>query len=278
MFPSHSLFPLPPRVFGCSCFVQDIRPSVSKLDPRSLKCVFLGYPRNQKGYRSFSPELGRYLVSVDVTFFESTPFFPTSAHSPSCLVPEDDFLIYTVSEKSVPATRPPITQVYSRRAPQQVVAPTSQLDSLPPPASSPLDPDPSPPTSELDLPIAIRKGKRTCTYPISSFVSYDALSPLSRAFTTSLESVTVPKSLSEALSHPGWTAAMKEEMDALEQNNTWDLVTLPKGKHAIGCKWVFTVKVNPDGSIARLKARLVAKGYAQTYGTDYSETFSPVAK
>ena len=41
---------------------------------------------------------------------------------------------------------------------------------------------------------------------------------------------------------------------------------------------MFTVKVNPDGSIARLKARLVAKGYAQTYGVDYSDIFSPVAK
>ncbi|GJY15196.1 retrovirus-related pol polyprotein from transposon RE1 [Tanacetum coccineum] len=67
-------------------------------------------------------------------------------------------------------------------------------------------------------------------------------------------------------------------MNALDHNGTWALVDLPVHKKAIGCKWVFGVKMNPDGSIARLKARLVAKGYAQTYGIDYSETFSPVTK
>ena len=51
---------------------------------------------------------------------------------------------------------------------------------------------------------------------------------------------------------------------------------LPAEKKAIGCRWVFIVKVNHDGSIARLKARIVAKGYAQTYGVDYSDTFSPI--
>ena len=67
-------------------------------------------------------------------------------------------------------------------------------------------------------------------------------------------------------------------MWALDDNGTWNLVQLPTGKKAIGYRWVFTFKVNPNGSVARLKARLVAKGYAQTYSVNYSETFSPVAK
>jgi hypothetical protein len=71
---------------------------------------------------------------------------------------------------------------------------------------------------------------------------------------------------------------MLEEMDALEKNNTWELVNLPPGKEPVGCKWVYTVKHNPDGKVERYKARLVAKGYTQTYGIDYEETFAPVAK
>ncbi|KAI4331771.1 hypothetical protein L6164_016728 [Bauhinia variegata] len=71
---------------------------------------------------------------------------------------------------------------------------------------------------------------------------------------------------------------MCEEMDVLDWINTWTLVDLLVGKKAIGCKWVFTVKVNPDYYVARLKARLVAKGYAHTYGVDYSKTFALVAK
>lgn len=61
---------------------------------------------------------------------------------------------------------------------------------------------------------------------------------------------------------------LEEEMLALKHNDTWDLFSLTPGKSAVGCRWVYTVKVNPDGSVERLKARLVAKGYTQIYGLD----------
>ncbi|CAL9005979.1 unnamed protein product, partial [Prunus brigantina] len=57
-----------------------------------------------------------------------------------------------------------------------------------------------------------------------------------------------------------------------------EAIPLPRGKKAVGCRWVFTLKHKADGSIDRYKARLVAKGYTQTYGVDYLETFAPVAK
>jgi hypothetical protein len=77
---------------------------------------------------------------------------------------------------------------------------------------------------------------------------------------------------------PKWIQAIKEEMEALQKNDTWTLVPLPKEKKAVGCKWVFSIKHKVDGSIKRYKARLVAKGYTQTYGVDNQETFSPVVK
>lgn len=64
----------------------------------------------------------------------------------------------------------------------------------------------------------------------------------------------------------------------MQDNDTWDLVDLPRDKKALGCKWVFTIKYRSDGSIERFKARLVVFGNRQTEGLDYKETFAPVAK
>lgn len=52
--------------------------------------------------------------------------------------------------------------------------------------------------------------------------------------------------------------AMKAEIQALEDNKTWEIVPLPTGKKPIGCRWVYKIKYKADGEVERLKARLVA--------------------
>ena len=86
------------------------------------------------------------------------------------------------------------------------------------------------------------------------------------------------KSSTKAAKDTNWRAAMEEEMCTLAENEAWDLVDDPKGVKLIGCRWVYKVKYNTDGSVNRYKARLEAKGYVQQHGIDYDETFAPVTK
>ena len=113
-FPNKPLFPIEPKIFGCACFVRDVRPQVSKLDHKSLKCIFLGYSWVQKGYQCYCPSLRRYLVSADVKFFENVPFSSPPTHTS-----QGDavyLLVYIIAfpvAPPVPAPVKPITQVYT---------------------------------------------------------------------------------------------------------------------------------------------------------------------
>ncbi|KAL5561596.1 hypothetical protein UlMin_031343 [Ulmus minor] len=113
---------------------------------------------------------------------------------------------------------------------------------------------------------------------MSHYVSNHRLSESNKSFVNQLSIVSIPNSVQEALADKRWKAAMDEEMKSLQKNETWELVDRPAGKKPVGCRWIYTVKYQADGTIEHFKARLVAKGYTQTYGIDYTDTFAPVAK
>ena len=76
-----------------------------------------------------------------------------------------------------------------------------------------------------------------------------------------------------------WLKAIEEELNNMKNKKVYKFVkSVPKGKHIISARWVFSYKKNDVGIIIRFKARLVARGFVQIYGVDYIETFSPTLK
>jgi len=71
---------------------------------------------------------------------------------------------------------------------------------------------------------------------------------------------------------------MKQELQAVEKNKTWELVHLPAGHRPISLKWVYKLKKDEKGMVTRHKARLVARGFVQQEGIDFEDAFAPVAR
>ncbi|RVW54646.1 Retrovirus-related Pol polyprotein from transposon TNT 1-94 [Vitis vinifera] len=293
---------VPPKIFGCSVFVHINQQHRSKLDPRSLKCIFLGYSSNQKGYKCYSPVTRKFYNSMDVTFFETQPYYPKNDIQGENSTQEYQFWdLESFSESPITTENhiPPesfnqpesIVDLWDKEHIQEeteeraLSQQTHEAEPGPNPSKLPGNNAPDGTVDSelendiLNMPIAWRKGVRSCTqHPIGNFISYDKLSPTFRAFTSSITEIQVPQNIHEAFKYPKWKAAVDEEVRALEKNGTWEITDLPRDKKPVGCKWIFTVKYKADGNVDRYKARLVAKGFTQSYGIDYQETFAPVAK
>nr|GEU45006.1 zinc finger, CCHC-type [Tanacetum cinerariifolium] len=75
-----------------------------------------------------------------------------------------------------------------------------------------------------------------------------------------------------------WKEAIDDEIGSIMENNTWVLSDLPPGCKPLGCKWIFKMKMKVDGTLDMFKARLVIQGFRQKKGTDYFDTYAPVAR
>ncbi|KAJ7972159.1 Retrovirus-related Pol polyprotein from transposon TNT 1-94 [Quillaja saponaria] len=259
-------FVVPPKVFDCVCFVHEHGKNISKLDHRALKCIFIGYSATQKGYKCYHPPTRKTYVSMNVTFHESNPYFsatPFQGESnseeevsygskgewlPELLIEDrmkekedeakqDESILEEVRNNEIHTrlAKPDLLK-YSRRCRQH--GKIAIEPALPKPRVL------SRPSFHAGTSL---KAVRTCTHhPISNHVSYKSLSPSYRAFVSTLSSVSIPQDWKEALADPKWEDAMVEEMKALSKNDTWELASLPHGKRAVGCKWVFTIKRKAD--------------------------------
>ena len=69
---SHSL---PSRIFGCTIYVHYPKRVRHKLEPRVVKRVFVGYGKNQKGYRCFDPLTRRMYTTMDCEFLETKFYY-----------------------------------------------------------------------------------------------------------------------------------------------------------------------------------------------------------
>ena len=265
------------KTFGSICYSHIPKDERKKLDFKARKAIFVGYGTEIKGYRLFDPQLRKAYYSRDVVFNEG------------CFQ-KDDKLVYDdksslVDENDSTNDVPLVINVQKEMTSDELAIPNTWMninDSKDEVQNNPeLEKEiASDEPIEMELPQndidetvnTLRRSSRPRKIP-NAYGEWVNITRDSR----NME----PKSFKEAMSddnREGWMKAMSEEMKSLKKNCVWELVTLPAGRRAIGCKWVYKSKVNEDGLVDRLKARLVAQGYNQKHGIDYDETFSPVAR
>lgn len=232
------------KIWGCEVFVR--REAQDKLETRSEKCIFVGYPKESFGYLFYRPKDNVVFVARRGTFLER-----------EMISKEDSGSKIDLEEIQDSADEEPIVNTDTQ---QEVV--------------TPVEPD------DISLPIRrtssrVSKASQDPQFYYGFHIEEDKISD------STLIDLNEPDNYKEAMASPEaakWKEAMKSEIQSMYDNQVWNLVDTTPGLKTVGCKWIFKKKTDMDGKVHTYKARLVAKGYTQTHGIDYEETFSPVAK
>ena len=281
------------KIFGSPVYVRTTKPSQSKLEPRSDKCILLSFDSGSKAYRCYRPSTRKVFISRDILVDETSSFDLTSSsiredasldstHAPTrqeeqlaLLDPDTPMLSDAHVSPFSNALGDPLSPHSAHHSPSLSSTPSPAVSlehrelSLPSsPTSLPSSPPPVPePPRRPDPP---RRSERVRCFPkhLHDFAAQIQLQILPNAHAAKLQ--TLPEvfedspeflTFQQAHLHPHWQSAMQAEMDSIHQNQTWSLVPLPPGKKAISSKWVYKIKPATKDLPTRYKARLVARGF-----------------
>jgi hypothetical protein len=298
------------RVWGCQCFVAIPSELRAKGGPRRFEAIFVGYEEHRIGWRVRDLD-GKYHFSRDVIFNELVPGRTSSHHkstststrpSISTITPSSSSPSIPSSSSSSPSSPLPSSPPPPPRPARQVThtvkgqnyAETIRIQDERLAARRLKNPHPQQTLSAVsdfvsffavdDLLHSEFMDDLDSHEPdvISSFCLLTSVDRLCFQRTPHYDLRKAPESFHEALARPDadvWHAAMRRELDSLEERRAFERTTLPSDRKAIGVRWCYAYKFHPDGSIikGKEKACLVAQGFSQQ-PEDYGSTYSPVAK
>uniref|UniRef100_A0ACD5XBE3 Uncharacterized protein n=1 Tax=Avena sativa TaxID=4498 RepID=A0ACD5XBE3_AVESA len=249
------------RVFGCTAYAHVDN---GKLEPRAVKCIFLGYGSGVKAYKLWNPETKKILLSRNVVFNESVMYHDSLPSNTSPVAVGEERVNVQVENLQKTVDNDAIVEDTHEENIDDIVVQHSPTVLQQPHES-----------------IAADRPRRNCG-PRPRLIEECNLVHYALNCAEQVENDSEPTAYNEAIAsvdREKWVSAMQEEMQSLEKNGTWDVVRLPKQKKAVRCKWIFKKKegLSPKEP-SRYKARLVAKGFSQIPGIDYNDVFSPVVK
>ena len=249
-------------VFGSECYTYEY--NRKKLDPKCEKGVFVGYDKNSPVYLVYHPEAGKIMKHRLVKFIKSC----SAEQGTQTEIASEDLGSSTKVESEISSSdlqKQDKRNSHSEGTGDSIVGEKDVESGESEAVGENNEVEDEPKTySQRE-----RKAPQYFGVENSTYVNTDYCYKVCGAPQTYIEAMNSPNA-------PGWEQAMKNELEALKVNDTFELTALPEGKNLVRGKWVYTVKEDVNGS-ETLKARYVAKEYSQVHGIDYEETFSPTA-